>query len=107
VIFSVPTPTFEPADRAVPIGDRREASGSNVSRSNRWDQGRPKIHVRGRTITGMTNNNGKTTERRAVAGSAEQIALLFSGEAVQLEIPPFCSSFFLSFSPPFVFFLGF
>src|SRR5260221_2669258 len=89
VIFRIPTPTFG-AGLIEQIPDAAIAAnrGSNVSQKlSLGIKGRPNFHVVGRTITGMTNNNGNDgTIARFGWKAQNKSLLLFSGEAYNVEM---------------------
>ena len=89
VIFRIPTPTFG-AGLIEQIPDAAIAAnrGSNVSQKQALGiKGRPNFHVVGRTITGMTNNNGNDgTIARFGWKAQNKSLLLFSGEAYNVEM---------------------
>ncbi len=89
VIFRIPTPTFG-AGLIEQIPDAAIAAnqGSNVfQKQSLGIKGRPNFHVVGRTITGMTNNNGNDgTIARFGWKAQNKSLLLFSGEAYNVEM---------------------
>ena len=89
VIFRIPTPTFgagliEQIPDAAIIANR----GNNTfQKQSLGIRGRPNFHVAGRTITGMTNNNGNDgTIARFGWKAQNKSLLLFSGEAYNVEM---------------------
>ena len=89
VIFRIPTPTFG-AGLIEQIPDAAIASNrsSNTTQKQALGiKGRPNFHVAGRTITGMTNNNGNDgTIARFGWKAQNKSLLLFSGEAYNVEM---------------------
>src|SRR5258707_9230308 len=89
VIFRIPTPTFG-AGLIEQIPDAASApnQGSNASQKQALGiKGRPNFHVAGRTIRGMTNNNGNDgTIARFGWKAQNKSLLLFSGEAYNVEM---------------------
>src|SRR5882672_7996704 len=89
VIFRIPTPTFG-AGLIEQIPDAAIAANqaSNTSlKQSLGVKGRPNFHVAGRTITGMTNNNGNDgTIARFGWKAQNKSLLLFSGEAYNVEM---------------------
>lgn len=89
VIFRIPTPTFG-AGLIEQIPDAAIAANQS---SNAFQKqtlgigGKPNYHVAGRTITGMTNNNGNDgTIARFGWKAQNKSLLLFSGEAYNVEM---------------------
>ena len=89
VIFRIPTPTFG-AGLIEQIPDAAIAAGqaSNAFQKQTLGiSGKPNYHVAGRTITGMTNNNGNDgTIARFGWKAQNKSLLLFSGEAYNVEM---------------------
>jgi hypothetical protein len=89
VIFRIPTPTFG-AGLIEQIPDAAIAANqaSNASRKQSLGiKGKPNFHVAGRTVTGMTNNNGNDgTIARFGWKAQNKSLLLFSGEAYNVEM---------------------
>ena len=89
VIFRIPTPTFG-AGLIEQIPDSQIAANqaSNTSRKQSLGiRGKPNFHVAGRTITGMTNNNGNDGTIARFGWKAQNKSLmLFSGEAYNVEM---------------------
>jgi len=89
VIFRIPTPTFG-AGLIEQIPDAAIAANqaSNTSQKQQLGiKGKPNFHVAGRTITGMTNNNGNDgTIARFGWKAQNKSLLLFSGEAYNVEM---------------------
>src|SRR5258707_12366588 len=89
VIFRIPPPTFG-AGLIEQIPDAASApnQGSNASQKQALGiKGRPNFHVAGRTIRGMTNNNGNDgTIARFGWKAQNKSLLLFSGEAYNVEM---------------------
>jgi len=89
VIFRIPTPTFG-AGLIEQIPDAAIAANqfSNAFMKAAFGiNGRPNYHVAGRTITGMTNNNGNDgTIARFGWKAQNKSLLLFSGEAYNVEM---------------------
>jgi len=89
VIFRIPTPTFG-AGLMEQIPDAAIAANqaSNTSQKQALGiKGKPNFHVAGRTITGMTNNNGNDgTIARFGWKAQNKSLLLFSGEAYNVEM---------------------
>jgi hypothetical protein len=89
VIFRIPTPTFgagliEQIPDASILANQR---GERVAQAALGIRGRPNFHVAGRTITGMTNNNGNDgTIARFGWKAQNKSLLLFSGEAYNVEM---------------------
>jgi CxxC motif-containing protein (DUF1111 family) len=89
VIFRIPTPTFgaglmEMIPDAAIVAN--QASNGSLKQSL-GIKGRPNFHVAGRTITGMTNNNGNDgTIARFGWKAQNKSLLLFSGEAYNVEM---------------------
>jgi CxxC motif-containing protein (DUF1111 family) len=89
VIFRIPTPIFgaglieQIPDSAIAANQARNA----VQKSALGIKGRPNFHLPGRTITGMTNNNGNdgTIARFGWKGQNKSL-LLFAGEAYNVEM---------------------
>jgi CxxC motif-containing protein (DUF1111 family) len=88
VIFRIPTPTFG-AGLIEQIPDAAIAANqaSNLSeKSGLGIKGKANFHLAGRTITGMTNNNGNDgTIARFGWKAQNKSLLLFSGEAYNVE----------------------
>ena len=89
VIFRIPAPTFGAGlmemipDTAIVAN---QASNGSLKQSL-GIKGRPNFHVAGRTITGMTNNNGNDgTIARFGWKAQNKSLLLFSGEAYNVEM---------------------
>ena len=89
VIFRIPTPTFG-AGLIEQIPDAAIAANqaSNASEKQALGiSGKANFHVAGRTITGMTNNNGNDgTIARFGWKAQNKSLLLFSGEAYNVEM---------------------
>jgi len=89
VIFRIPTPTFG-AGLIEQIPDAAIAANraSNASQKQALGiSGKANFHVAGRTITGMTNNNGNDgTIARFGWKAQNKSLLLFSGEAYNVEM---------------------
>jgi CxxC motif-containing protein (DUF1111 family) len=89
VIFRIPTPTFG-AGLIEQIPDAAIAANqaSNAFQKRALGiSGKPNFHVAGRTITGMTNNNGNDgTIARFGWKAQNKSLLLFSGEAYNVEM---------------------
>ena len=89
VIFRIPTPTFG-AGLIEAIPDAAIAANQAVSLAQKQTlgiSGRPNYAVAGRTITGMTNNNGNDgTIARFGWKAQNKSLLLFSGEAYNVEM---------------------
>jgi hypothetical protein len=89
VIFRIPTPTFG-AGLIEQIPDKAIAANqaSNAPQKQALGiSGKPNFHVAGRTITGMTNNNGNDgTIARFGWKAQNKSLLLFSGEAYNVEM---------------------
>jgi CxxC motif-containing protein (DUF1111 family) len=89
VIFRIPTPTFGAGlIEQIPDAQILANQASNTSRKQLLGiRGRPNFHVAGRTITGMTNNNGNDgTIARFGWKAQNKSLLLFSGEAYNVEM---------------------
>lgn len=89
VIFRIPTPTFGAGlVEQIPDAAIVANQASNVSQKQLLGiRGRPNFHVAGRTITGMTNNNGNDgTIARFGWKAQNKSLLLFSGEAYNVEM---------------------
>src|SRR6266853_1317497 len=88
-IFRIPTPTFG-AGLIEQIPDAAIAAnqGSNLFQKQAMGiTGKANFHVAGRTITGMTNNNGNDgTIARFGWKAQNKSLLLFSGEAYNVEM---------------------
>src|SRR5437667_3389382 len=89
VIFRIPTPTFgaglieQIPDAAIAANQSSNAFMKAAFGIN----GKPNYHVAGRTITGMTNNNGNDgTIARFGWKAQNKSLLLFSGEAYNVEM---------------------
>src|SRR5882762_2878793 len=89
VIFRIPTPTFG-AGLMEQIPDAAIAANQASNQSQKRAlgiRGKPNFHVAGRTITGMTNNNGNDgTIARFGWKAQNKSLLLFSGEAYNVEM---------------------
>src|SRR5712664_1632834 len=89
VIFRIPTPTFG-AGLIEQIPDSAILANQAVSLAQKQTlgiSGRPNYAVAGRTITGMTNNNGNDgTIARFGWKAQNKSLLLFSGEAYNVEM---------------------
>jgi len=89
VIFRIPTPTFG-AGLIEQIPDAQilaNQASNTVRKQSLGIRGRPNFHVAGRTITGMTNNNGNDgTIARFGWKAQNKSLLLFSGEAYNVEM---------------------
>jgi CxxC motif-containing protein (DUF1111 family) len=89
VIFRIPTPTFglglvEQITDAAIVANQAANAGA---KSALGIKGKPNFHVAGRTITGMTNNNGNDgTIARFGWKAQNKSLLLFSGEAYNVEM---------------------
>src|SRR5712664_3949522 len=89
VIFRIPTPTFgagliEQIPDAAILASQASTAGQ---RGPLGILGRPNFHLAGRTITGMTNNNGNDgTIARFGWKAQNKSLLLFSGEAYNVEM---------------------
>jgi len=89
VIFRIPTPTFGTGlIEQIPDAQILANQASNTSRKQALGiRGKPNFHVAGRTITGMTNNNGNDgTIARFGWKAQNKSLLLFSGEAYNVEM---------------------
>jgi CxxC motif-containing protein (DUF1111 family) len=89
VIFRIPTPTFGAGlIEQIPDEQILANQASNTARKQFLGiRGRPNFHVAGRTITGMTNNNGNDgTIARFGWKAQNKSLLLFSGEAYNVEM---------------------
>jgi CxxC motif-containing protein (DUF1111 family) len=89
VIFRIPTPTFgaglieQIPDKAIVANQ----SSNAFQKQALGIKGRPNFHVAGRTVTGMTNNNGNDgTIARFGWKAQNKSLLLFSGEAYNVEM---------------------
>ena len=89
VIFRIPTPTFgaglieQIPDAAITANQ----SSNAFMKAALGISGKPNFHVAGRTITGMTNNNGNDgTIARFGWKAQNKSLLLFSGEAYNVEM---------------------
>jgi CxxC motif-containing protein (DUF1111 family) len=89
VIFRIPTPTFG-AGLVEQIPDKAIAANQSSNASQKQAlgiSGKPNFHVAGRTVTGMTNNNGNDgTIARFGWKAQNKSLLLFSGEAYNVEM---------------------
>src|SRR3989475_2159639 len=89
VIFRIPTPTFG-AGLIEQIPDAAIAANKSSNaflKAALGISGKPNYHVVGRTITGMTNNNGNDgTIARFGWKAQNKSLLLFSGEAYNVEM---------------------
>ena len=89
VIFRIPTPTFG-AGLIEQIPDAAIAANQSSNafmKAALSIRGKPNYHVAGRTITGMTNNNGNDgTIARFGWKAQNKSLLLFSGEAYNVEM---------------------
>jgi len=89
VIFRIPTPVFG-AGLIEQIPDAAIAANQASDQSQKQAlgiKGKPNFHVAGRTITGMTNNNGNDgTIARFGWKAQNKSLLLFSGEAYNVEM---------------------
>src|SRR6267142_735867 len=89
VIFRIPTPTFG-AGLIEQIPDAAIAANQSSNASQKQAlgiSGKANFHVAGRTITGMTNNNGNDgTIARFGWKAQNKSLLLFSGEAYNVEM---------------------
>jgi CxxC motif-containing protein (DUF1111 family) len=89
VIFRIPTPTFgtgliEQIPDAAIVANQ---ASNKFQKQNLGIKGKPNFHVAGRTITGMTNNNGNDgTIARFGWKAQNKSLLLFSGEAYNVEM---------------------
>jgi CxxC motif-containing protein (DUF1111 family) len=89
VIFRIPTPTFgaglmEMIPDAAIVANQ---ASNSFQKQQLGIKGRPNFHVAGRTITGMTNNNGNDgTIARFGWKAQNKSLLLFSGEAYNVEM---------------------
>jgi len=89
VIFRIPTPTFGAGlIEQIPDAQILANQASNASRKlSLGIRGKANFHVAGRTITGMTNNNGNDgTIARFGWKAQNKSLLLFSGEAYNVEM---------------------
>jgi CxxC motif-containing protein (DUF1111 family) len=89
VIFRIPTPTFGAGlIEQIPDAQILANQASNTSRKQSLGiRGRANFHVAGRTITGMTNNNGNDGTIARFGWKAQNKSLmLFSGEAYNVEM---------------------
>src|SRR5260221_9135554 len=89
VIFRIPTPTFGAGlMEMIPDAAIAANQASNTTQKQSLGiKGRPNFHVAGRTITGMTNNNGNDgTIARFGWKAQNKSLLLFSGEAYNVEM---------------------
>jgi len=89
VIFRIPTPTFgaglieQIPDAAIAANQSSDA----FMKAALAIKGKPNYHVAGRTITGMTNNNGNDgTIARFGWKAQNKSLLLFAGEAYNVEM---------------------
>jgi CxxC motif-containing protein (DUF1111 family) len=89
VIFRIPTPTFgaglieQIPDAAIAANQANNA----FQKQALGIKGKPNFHVAGRTVTGMTNNNGNDgTIARFGWKAQNKSLLLFSGEAYNVEM---------------------
>jgi CxxC motif-containing protein (DUF1111 family) len=89
VIFRIPTPTFG-AGLMEQISDKDIAANQATNTSQKQAlgiKGKANFHVAGRTVTGMTNNNGNDgTIARFGWKAQNKSLLLFSGEAYNVEM---------------------
>jgi CxxC motif-containing protein (DUF1111 family) len=89
VIFRIPTPTFG-AGLIEQIPDAAIAANQSSNafmKAALAIKGKPNYHVAGRTITGMTNNNGNDgTIARFGWKAQNKSLLLFAGEAYNVEM---------------------
>src|SRR6266513_1148279 len=89
VIFRIPTPTFG-AGLIEQIPDAAIAANQTSNafmKAALAIKGKPNYHVAGRTITGMTNNNGNDgTIARFGWKAQNKSLLLFSGDAYNVEM---------------------
>src|SRR3954470_15723637 len=89
VIFRIPTPTFglgliEQVPDAAIVANQ---NANGFAKSQLGIRGKANYHVAGRTITGMTNNNGNDgTIARFGWKAQNKSLLLFSGEAYNVEM---------------------
>ena len=89
VIFRIPTPTFgtgliEMIPDAALLANR---ASNTFQKQSLGIKGKPNFHVAGRTITGMTNNNGNDgTIARFGWKAQNKSLLLFAGEAYNVEM---------------------
>jgi len=89
VIFRIPTPTFGAGlMEQIPDGAIAANQASNTSQKQALGiRGKANFSVSGRTITGMTNNNGNDgTIARFGWKAQNKSLLLFSGEAYNVEM---------------------
>ena len=89
VIFRIPTPTFGAGlIEMIPDGAIAANQASNSAQKTALGiKGKPNFQVVGRTITGMTNNNGNDgTIARFGWKAQNKSLLLFSGEAYNVEM---------------------
>jgi CxxC motif-containing protein (DUF1111 family) len=89
VIFRIPTPTFGAGlIEMIPDGAIAANQASNSAQKQQLGiKGKPNFQVVGRTITGMTNNNGNDgTIARFGWKAQNKSLLLFSGEAYNVEM---------------------
>ena len=89
VIFRIPTPTFGAGlIEQIPDAQILSNQASNTSRKQALGiRGKPNFHVVGRTITGMTNNNGNDGTIARFGWKAQNKSLLvFAGEAYNVEM---------------------
>jgi CxxC motif-containing protein (DUF1111 family) len=89
VIFRIPTPTFGAGlIEQIPDAAILANQASNTSRKQSLGiRGKANFHVAGRTITGMTNNNGNDGTIARFGWKAQNKSLmLFSGEAYNVEM---------------------
>ena len=89
IIFRIPTPTFGAGlIEQIPDAAIIANQASNTSRKQSLGiRGKPNFHVVGRTITGMTNNNGNDGTIARFGWKAQNKSLmLFSGEAYNVEM---------------------
>jgi len=89
VIFRIPTPTFGAGlIEQIPDAQILANQASNTSRKQSLGiRGKPNFHVAGRTITGMTNNNGNDGTIARFGWKAQNKSLvIFSGEAYNVEM---------------------
>jgi CxxC motif-containing protein (DUF1111 family) len=89
IIFRIPTPVFGAGlIEQIPDGDIAANQAANKAQKQALGiSGKPNFHVAGRTITGMTNNNGNDgTIARFGWKAQNKSLLLFSGEAYNVEM---------------------
>jgi CxxC motif-containing protein (DUF1111 family) len=89
VIFRIPTPTFGAGliEQIPDAAIMANQASNKFQKQNLGIRGKPNFHVAGRTITGMTNNNGNDGTIARFGWKAQNKSLmLFSGEAYNVEM---------------------